>query len=168
MKSLLDQTYYRLLREFRRMHTLHAKPKGEWTRIEALFESYWRRRFYHQMDRLYGSQIGIGLELGENPVFIHQFHGIFIADRAKIGNNAVFYQHVTVGIKTYAHKPPEAPVIGNDVVLGAHTVLIGRCIIGDGAKIGAGVTLVDANIPPGAVIINKSAYDLTNKRPVYS
>lgn len=79
----------------------------------------------------------------------------------------MIYQHVTIGSKRSSNGKYVAPVIGDQVVIGANATLIGRCVIGRGAKIGAGVTLVDATIPEEAIIINKSAYDLTNGRYVY-
>ena len=70
-------------------------------------------------------------------------------------------QHVTIGEH---QRTKEAPVIGNDVFIGPNACIIGKCIIGDGAKIGPGVVLVNVDIPVGATIVNNAAYDQTNQR----
>jgi serine O-acetyltransferase len=119
------------------------------------------------LDRNYGAYIGKGADIAPDVQFAHKLHGIFIADRASIGSGTRIYQHVTIGAKRDRDNRKQAPQIGRNVLIGANATIVGRCRIGDGAKIGAGVTIVDAVVPDHAVIINKSAYDLTNQRYIY-
>jgi serine acetyltransferase len=110
----------------------------------------------------YNAFIPVSCTIGQETVWAHEFNGIHIARDAQVGDRCAIYQHVTIGRSGEA-----SPSIGNDVFIGAGAQIIGRCVVGDGAKIGAGVTIVDAIVEPGEVIINKSAYNLTTGRHVY-
>lgn len=105
--------------------------------------------------------------LGPGATFGHEGFGVVISAEARIGANVTIMQNVTIGANVGAGREREAPVIGDNVFIGANACIIGRCTIGDGAKIGAGVTLVNVAVPARAVIVNRSAYDLTNGRFVH-
>ncbi len=124
------------------------------------------RRFAAGVEHAAGS-VEPGTAIGPDTIFNHGFHGVHISSQAVIGARCSIMHSVTIGLN-----PPgawnNAPIIGDDVFIGAGANIIGRCNIGDGAKIGAGVTLVNATIAPGSVIINKSAYNLTEGKFVYS
>lgn len=134
------------------------RRRGSLTRIEQIYLKLLRRRF-GGLSRRWCASIPSELEIGEGAVFPHGFNGVHIAKEARIGRNCQIMQHVTIGVNII--RDGAAPIIGDDVFIGASAVLIGRCTIGRGAKIGAGVTLVDADVPAGATIINKSAFNLT-------
>lgn len=159
--------FSRLLRAYRALHAIGKKAPAERTWWERVSFDRRYRAYARAMNQKFGAHIPGGVTIGDGVKFGHEFHGIFISSDAVIGNNVTIYQHVTIGESGGDKQNRNAPIIGNDVLIGANATIIGRCIIGDGAKIGAGVTLVDAVIPPGAVIINKSAYNLTEGKPVY-
>lgn len=116
----------------------------------------------------HGAFIALEARIGQRPKMIHGYRGILIAGQAVIGDDVTMFHHITIGASfTKDGKVKAAPVVGNRVLLGANVTLIGNCHIGDDARIGASVTLVDATIPPGATIVNASAYNLTDGRPVY-
>ena len=62
------------------------------------------------------------------------------------------HHNTTIGI-TFGSKPPQ---IGNNVFIGANSVVIGEIIIGDGAIIGAG-SVVTKDVPPNAIVIGNPA-----------
>ncbi len=84
-----------------------------------------------------------------------------LSHNARIGEHVTIMQHVTIGEH---QRTKEAPVIEDDVFVGPNACIIGRCRIGQGARIGPGVVLVNATVPAGALIVNSGAYDLTNHR----
>lgn len=123
------------------------------------------------MSREFGADIPLECQIGDGVLFVHEFHGIFIAGPVKIGRNSVICHHVTIGATFHRKTKPylevrDVPIIGENVFIGANATIIGRCVIGDGAAIGAGVTLVDAAIEPGEVVVDCSAYSLTKNRYV--
>jgi serine acetyltransferase len=145
---------------------LHGNSKRSrrylWDRLAFRIGKWWLIR---TVDRRFGGYLTPWAIIGERMRLQHDLHGVFISDRAKIGDDVHILHHVTIGINFRNGRPREAPVIGNNVFIGAGATIIGGCVIGNGAKIGANVTLVDTVVPPGHVIVNNSAIDVTAKLP---
>lgn len=119
-------------------------------------------RFESQARKLYGACIPVECSIGD-AIFPHYWYGVHIGARTKIGDRVTIFQHVTVGSDARGI----CPVIEDGVTLGAGATIIGRTTIGEGSHIGANVTLTDVVIPPGSVIVNKSAFDIGRGVPVY-
>ena len=77
--------------------------------------------------------------------------GIVITDLAKIGSNCTILQNVTI-----AKKGDKGPVIGNNVYLGAGSIIMGDIEIGNNSIIGAGA-IVTKTLPPNSIYYNKIA-----------
>ena len=73
-----------------------------------------------------------------------------VNDGAVIGNNCNIQQDVTLG-KANRGKKVGAPVIGNNVFIGAGAKIIGRIHVGDGAAVGANA-VVTKDVPAGAAV----------------
>ncbi len=74
--------------------------------------------------------------------------GLIVHPRTIIGNNVKLHQNTTIGSSFSGGQPPR---IGNDVVIGANSVVLGDIIIGDSAIIGAGSVVVK-DVPPNAIV----------------
>ncbi|GAA0827775.1 hypothetical protein GCM10009112_07310 [Marinomonas arenicola] len=61
-----------------------------------------------------------------------------------IGENCTIMQNVTIGVKSLADD--KGPIIGNNVFIGANTVVVGNIEVGEGAIIGANC-FVDYDVP---------------------
>ena len=85
-------------------------------------------------------------------VFIDHGMGVVIGATAIVGDDVLMYHGVTLGGKTLDPTLKRHPTIGNNVVLGAHSIVLGDITVGDGAKIGAGA-IVTKNVRPGATIV---------------
>jgi len=122
----------------------------------------WLRRYYFfVMNFFYGAFIPIEYEIGEDLKLPHGFHGIFISSNAVIGDRVTILHHVTIGSNAQRSDGVfEAPKVGDGAWIGANATLIGRCLIGADAKIGAGVMLANAIVPDGHIIANLSAIDM--------
>lgn len=154
---------YAAQRELWRIDSLAARSPNE-----RLFYRFYRARFEQLSTVRFNGAVPWKARIGEGTRFAHGFNGVHIAHDAVIGRNCLIFQNVTVGLNIGSDGVySAAPVIGDDVLIGAGASIIGNCVIGDGARIGAGVVLTNVTVPPGAVIVNKSAYDLTNKRFIY-
>lgn len=88
------------------------------------------------------AKIGPGLR-------IWHFGGIFIHSNAVIGSNCTLRQGVTIGNRG---DNQYAPVIGDNVDIGAYAQILGDVRVGNNCKIGA-MTLVIADIPDNATAV---------------
>ena len=83
----------------------------------------------------------------------HGFYGIFISEKAKIGENCCIFQQVTIGENNIkGSKRYGAPVIGKNVYIGAGAKIIGNVIIGDNVRIGANAVVVD-DVPSNSTVV---------------
>ncbi|MFZ2904632.1 MAG: serine acetyltransferase [Cyclobacteriaceae bacterium] len=75
--------------------------------------------------------------------------GVVIHSRCVIGNNCLVSQNVTIGRNFGSQGIPK---IGNDVYVGAGSVLFGDIEIGDNVIIGAN-SLINKNIPSNCTVV---------------
>lgn len=97
----------------------------------------------------HGGYIGADAIIKEIPSLPHGMHGIYISTFAEIGHGCRIYQNVTIG-----EVNRKAPVVGDNVLIGAGAVLIGDIKIGNNVKIGAGA-VVNKNIPDNCTVVSQ-------------
>jgi serine O-acetyltransferase len=108
-------------------------------------------RFISHLGRFFtGIEIHPGAKIGER-FFIDHGMGVVIGETAEIGDNVALYQGVTLG-GTSLLKKKRHPTLGNNVVVGAGSEIIGAISIGEGAKVGAGSVVV-TSVPPHATVV---------------
>lgn len=98
----------------------------------------------------WNTKIGPGLRL---------FHGmgLVVNDQSVIGSNVIVRHNTTIGVKeTLPFGSRCAPVIGDDVDIGANVVILGPITIGSGARIGAGSVVVK-DVPAGKTVVGNPA-----------
>ena len=129
----------------------------------------WRRdvplvpRLVSQFGRfLTGIEIHPGATIGEG-LFIDHGAGVVIGETAEVGENVTIYQGVTLG-GTGKETGKRHPTIGDNVVIGAHSQLLGSIKVGDNVKVGSGSVVVQdapANTTvvgnPGRPVISEGA-----------
>lgn len=96
---------------------------------------------------LYNSDITCRLP---KQVYMPHPYGIVIHSQAAIGERVTILQQVAIGDKDLGQSV--APVIGNDVYIGAGARVLGDVRIGDGVTIGANA-IVTQDIPPGVTVV---------------
>ncbi|MBO4389010.1 MAG: hypothetical protein J5785_06205 [Spirochaetales bacterium] len=90
--------------------------------------------------------------------------GIFISKQAQIGRNVTLFHHVTIGSNLIqGSKGYGAPVIGDDVFIGANSCIIGKVNIGKGARIGAGCC-VSRNVPENSTVVSAEIRIISSSR----
>lgn len=83
--------------------------------------------------------------------------GTTISENAVIGDNCIIFQNVTIGSKWSNGKcEHEAPVIGDNVVIGAGAVILGNITIGNNVIIGANAVVI-TNVPDNSIAVGVSA-----------
>jgi serine O-acetyltransferase len=104
---------------------------------------------YRYVRNQYGIEIPHTVVLGRRVLVGHQ-SGIVVHPHARIGDDCVIRQNVTIGALN-AERVEEAPVIGRRVELGAGVVILGSVTIGDGSRIGPH-SVVMTDVPPGSTV----------------
>jgi len=108
-------------------------------------------RFISHLGRFFtGIEIHPGAKIGEG-FFIDHGMGVVIGETSEIGDNVALYQGVTLG-GTSLLKKKRHPTLGNNVVVGAGSEIIGAITIGEGAKVGAGSVVVTP-VPPHTTVV---------------
>lgn len=97
-----------------------------------------------------GNRVCGGSKFLSKAFFPHGIKGIFITDKATIGNNVTIFQQVTIGLKNL--EDSKGPTIGNNVIIGAGAKIIGSIRIGDNVKIGANC-VVFSDVPDNATVV---------------
>jgi len=115
----------------------------------------WRIPFFprlisHISRFLTGIEIHPGAKIGEG-FFIDHGMGVVIGETSEIRDNVALYQGVTLG-GTSLLKKKRHPTLGNNVVVGAGSKLIGAITIGDNVKVGAG-SVVITSVPANATVV---------------
>ena len=99
---------------------------------------------------LTGIEIHPGAKIGRRLVIDHGM-GVVIGETAVIGNDVLIYHGVTLGGKEFT-RTKRHPTIGNNVMIGAESIVLGNITVGDNAMIGAG-SVVTKDVPPNSVVI---------------
>lgn len=90
-------------------------------------------RFFEILSYIIGANaISAKCEIGNGTTFYHQGVGCVVHSKTIIGENCTIFQNVTMGSKWSDGKCEEdAPVIGNDVFIGAGAVILGVVCMGN-------------------------------------
>lgn len=135
---------FRLIHRYRIVCFLRAK--------RCLFLAYCVERYlYNRLCGRLGCNIPSSVKIGGGFKIDHA-NGVIINSKAIIGNNCSVKSGVVIGSNDSG-----VPVIGNDVLIGVHALLIGGIKIGNRAKIGAGAIVVH-DVKDGATMICEPAH----------
>ncbi|MGL3200667.1 MULTISPECIES: serine O-acetyltransferase EpsC [Curtobacterium] len=99
-----------------------------------------------------GIEIHPGARIGRR-FFIDHGMGVVIGETAVVGDDVVLFHGVTLGGRGGEHGPGARrhPRVGDRVVLGAGSSLIGAITVGADSVVGAN-TVVTKDVPPGSVV----------------
>ena len=138
----------------RMAHALYKKKK--------LFTA----RLISQISRfMTGIEIHPGAKMGEGILIDHGM-GVVIGETAEVGNRVTIYQGATLGA-TGKDTGKRHPTVGDDVLIGAGTKILGPLNIGSNSKIGANSVVVK-DVPNGATVVGIPAkiVKIRNLEPV--
>jgi serine O-acetyltransferase len=109
-------------------------------------------RFFSQLARFFtGIEIHPGAKIGKG-FFIDHGIGVVIGETVEIGKDCLMYHGVTLG-GTGHHTGKRHPTIGDNVMIGAHSTLLGPITIGNNVKIGAETVVIMHNIPDNCTVV---------------
>jgi serine O-acetyltransferase len=126
-----------------RAYQYHRDRTGPWhtlmRRIARVRHTFW--------SVITQSDVDLQATLGKGLMLPHP-NGVVIHGEARIGDDCMIMQQVTVGMIDEG----EVPVIGNRVYIGAGAKIIGKLTVGDGARIGANAVVVN-DVPTNATAV---------------
>lgn len=97
-----------------------------------------------------GIEIHPGAKIGKR-LFIDHGMGVVIGETTEIGDDCLIYKGVVLGGTTLERKKRH-PTLGNRVIIGSNSTVLGAITIGDGARIGSGSVVVKP-VPAGATVV---------------
>ena len=102
---------------------------------------YFLARLISQMGRFFtGIEIHPGAKIGKR-LFIDHGMGIVIGETAKVGDDCTIYHQATLG-GTGKDSIKRHPILGNNIMVGCGSKVLGPINIGDNVKIGAGAIVL--------------------------
>jgi serine O-acetyltransferase len=107
-----------------------------------------------------GIELPCEVEIGRNFVIDH-FGGIVISGYARFGDDCRIRNGVVVGLQRVGQ--PCAPVIGNNVDIGAGAKILGDITIGDNVLIGANAVVTES-VPADSIAVGVPAVVKPRKR----
>lgn len=117
------------------------------------FFSFIYKILYKLIQIVTGVELPCEVELGRNFVIDH-FGGIVISGYAKFGDNCRIRNGVVVGLKNV--EEVAAPLIGNNVDIGAGAKVLGSITIGNNVIIGANAVVI-SDIPDNSIAVGVPA-----------
>lgn len=118
-------------------------------------------RLISQIARFFtGIEIHPGATIGKG-LFIDHGMGVVIGETAEVGDNVLIYHGVTLG-GTGKDKGKRHPTVGNNVVIGSGSKVLGPITICDDAKIGSN-SVVLKDVPRGATAVGAPAKNIIKK-----
>ena len=99
---------------------------------------------------LTGIEIHPGATLGAGILIDHGM-GVVIGETAELGDRITIYHGTTLG-GTGKEKGKRHPTVGDNVVIGAGSKVVGNIKIGSNSKIGANSVVLD-DVPEGATVV---------------
>jgi serine O-acetyltransferase len=96
------------------------------------------------------------VKVGRNVVFGYQGLGIVVHRQAVLGNDIVIAPNVVIG----GRGQPGAPVIEDNVLIGAGACILGPVTIGRNVKIGANAVVM-FDVPPDVTVVGVPARIVT-------
>jgi serine O-acetyltransferase len=132
---------------------------------------HWLARWVSQWGRfITGIEIHPGAVIGHH-VFIDHGMGVVIGETAEVGDGCTIYQGVTLGGTSLDRGVKRHPTLGQGVIVGAGSQVLGSFTVGDGARIGSSAVVTRA-VPAGATavgnparIVGEEDHDVAQRQP---
>jgi serine O-acetyltransferase len=135
------------------LHALVLHRRAHWCWTHGLF---WLGRFISHLGRfLTGIELHPGATIGRR-VFIDHGMGVVVGQTAEIGDDCTIYQGVTLGGTSLAKGTKRHPTLGQGVIVGANSQILGGFTVGDGARVGSNAVVLKP-VPAGATAVGNPA-----------
>lgn len=142
--AIYDNLFNGKVKKYWKLHAKACKSKG----YLSVFYAFRAKRIQQKMGGSF--PVKPSISYFSTP---HSFSGIYISTDSSVGEGCTIYQQVVIGSnKVKSSKGYGAPVIGNNVLIGAGAKIIGNVKIGNNVRIGANCC-VTCDIPDNATVV---------------
>ncbi len=117
-------------------------------------EKYTALLLQSRSSNIFGTDIHPAARIGKG-IMIDHATGLVVGETAIIEDNVLIWHNVTLGGKGLV-KGDRHPVIHKDALVGTGSIILGRIVVGEGAKVGAG-SVVTEDVPAGATVVGDAA-----------
>jgi serine O-acetyltransferase len=107
---------------------------------------------------LFSVSVPPSVEIGRNVVFGYQGLGIVVHQNARLGSNIIISPNVVIAGK--GDNEFSAPIIEDDVIIGAGACILGPIRVGRGAVVGANAVVI-SNVVANTTVVGVPAKALT-------
>ncbi|MEG2310706.1 MAG: serine O-acetyltransferase EpsC [Clostridia bacterium] len=129
----------------------HAIVNHKIAHFFYIHHMYFIARLISQISRfLTGIEIHPGASIG-NCLFIDHGMGIVIGQTAQVGDNCTIYHQVTLG-GVGSSKQKRHPTLGNNVLVGTGSKILGNIVLKDNVKVGANAVVLNDVEENGTVV----------------
>lgn len=143
MRSVVQRYDHEKYWRYRAIVTDPAKG----SKLGDLFRLFYIKRADAFNNASMGTHRNCGARFASAPRLPHGLNGIIVSHNAVIGENCTIFHQVTIG-----EGRGGAPVIGNNVLIGAGAKIIGGIQIGDNVRIGAGCVVMQ-DVPDNTTVL---------------
>ena len=140
-------------RKYWKRYFIVTNPKSHYPKLLRLLYLYYIKKCDAFNCASLGCNIGGGPVFSDIPNFPHGLNGIIIHPKSVIGKNVTIHQQVTLG---YRYKYNYAPVIGDNVFIGAGAKILGKIHVGNNVRIGANAVVV-SDVPDNCTVVGVPA-----------
>ncbi|XP_078442564.1 putative serine acetyltransferase 1 [Wolffia australiana] len=137
---------------FKGFHALQAQRAAHhlWKRKRRVMALFLQSR----ISEVFAVDIHPGARVGEGVLLDHAT-GVVVGETAVVGDDVSILHNVTLG-GTGKETGDRHPKIGDGVLVGAGTQILGNVVVGAGAKVGAG-SVVLKSVPPRSTAVGNPA-----------
>ena len=111
---------------------------------------------------IYACDISYEAKIHPSCHLAHQGLGVVIGAGSEIGRDTIVRQNVTIGGKN-VNGQFVCPIIGENVMIGAGTVILGEVRIGNNVQIGANSVVLD-DVPDNVTVVGAPARIVNKER----
>lgn len=121
-----------------------------------------KKRVWNKYMKDHCASISIDAKIAAPLILPHGVSGIFITQSAIVGSNVVIFQQVTIGANTLkGSKSYGAPVIEDNVYIGAGAKIIGSAHVGNNVRIGANAVVVN-DVDDNSIVVSENRVIVKN------
>jgi serine O-acetyltransferase len=113
------------------------------------------RLFSYVTTAVTGIEIHPAARIGRG-LFIDHGVGVVIGETAEVGDDVTIYQGVTLGGTGFA-RGKRHPTVGDEVMIGAGSALLGPIVVGERSKIGANSVVIH-DVPPNSTVVGNPGH----------